>query len=140
MATETARWIASHRDERGQNQAEFARSVGVSLRTIQNWEAGATEPTGRNRRLLISYIGEEPPGTPMSTAAELAALRDAITRLEQAFRDLAEAREDRYDALVAGQGDLVAAVERAVREFQAAPSAPATAGKPPAPNRRRQAS
>jgi putative transcriptional regulator len=34
------------------SQAQFARLIGVNLRTLQNWEQGRTRPTGPARALL----------------------------------------------------------------------------------------
>ncbi len=34
------------------SQAEFARLIGVNVRTLQNWEQGRSRPTGAARALL----------------------------------------------------------------------------------------
>ena len=36
----------------GLSQAQFARLLGVSVRTLQEWEQGRREPTGAARTLL----------------------------------------------------------------------------------------
>lgn len=36
----------------GLSQSEFARLMGVSVRTLQEWEQGRRQPTGAARRLL----------------------------------------------------------------------------------------
>ena len=36
----------------GQSQSEFARMIGVSLATLQNWEQGRRQPEGPARALL----------------------------------------------------------------------------------------
>ncbi len=36
----------------GQSQAEFARMIGVSVATLQNWEQGRRRPEGPARALL----------------------------------------------------------------------------------------
>lgn len=47
------RWeLMAARAESGLSQAEFANALGVSKRTIENWEQGRAEPTGAARRLL----------------------------------------------------------------------------------------
>ena len=47
------RWeIMAARARSGLSQSEFAHSLGVSKRTLENWEQGRTEPTGAARRLL----------------------------------------------------------------------------------------
>lgn len=48
-----ARWeIMAARARSGLSQSEFASSLGVSKRTLENWEQGRSEPTGAARRLL----------------------------------------------------------------------------------------
>jgi putative transcriptional regulator len=37
----------------GKTQAAFAKALGVSLKTIQNWEQGRRKPTGPARSLLV---------------------------------------------------------------------------------------
>ena len=45
------RWeIMTARARSGLSQSEFAQSLGVSKRTLENWEQGRSEPTGAARR------------------------------------------------------------------------------------------
>ena len=37
----------------GKSQAEFARMIGVSVSTLQNWEQGRRRPVGPARALLL---------------------------------------------------------------------------------------
>lgn len=47
------RWeLMAARAGSGLSQAEFAQALGVSKRTLENWEQGRAEPTGPARRLL----------------------------------------------------------------------------------------
>ncbi len=41
------------RDKTGLSQSQFARVVGVSKRTLENWEQGRRQPTGPARALLM---------------------------------------------------------------------------------------
>lgn len=50
--------IKSIRSELCLTQQSFADVVGVSLRTIESWEGGATHPNGPSRRLLF-LLGEK---------------------------------------------------------------------------------
>lgn len=43
----------------GLSQTQFARLLGVSIRTLQQWEQGRRHPTGPARRLLA--IAEKRP-------------------------------------------------------------------------------
>ncbi|WP_250464050.1 MULTISPECIES: helix-turn-helix domain-containing protein [unclassified Caballeronia] len=40
------------RDKSGLSQSEFAKLIGVSLRTLQAWEQGRRKPTGAAQTLL----------------------------------------------------------------------------------------
>lgn len=40
------------RNRVGMSQAEFARLLGVSVRTLQDWEQGRREPSGAAKTLL----------------------------------------------------------------------------------------
>lgn len=40
------------RDQLGLTQADFADMIGVSIRTLQNWEQGRREPEGPAKALL----------------------------------------------------------------------------------------
>lgn len=44
--------VASIRERTGLSQPEFARLLGVSVRTLQEWEQGRRAPTGAARTLL----------------------------------------------------------------------------------------
>jgi len=49
-----ARWeLMSARSQSGLSQFEFAKVIGVSERTLENWEQGRAQPTGAARRLLL---------------------------------------------------------------------------------------
>lgn len=48
-----ARWeLLAARTQSGMSQGEFADALGVSKRTLENWEQGRAEPTGPARMLL----------------------------------------------------------------------------------------
>ena len=50
---EGPRWeIMAARAQSGLSQAEFAQALGVSKRTLENWEQGRVQPTGAARQLL----------------------------------------------------------------------------------------
>ena len=44
--------VAAIRDKTGLSQPDFARLLGVSVRTLQEWEQGRRAPTGAARTLL----------------------------------------------------------------------------------------
>jgi putative transcriptional regulator len=44
------------REKTGLSQSEFARLLGVSVRTLQDWEQGRTRPSGAARTLLAVAI------------------------------------------------------------------------------------
>lgn len=45
--------IASIREKTGLSQARFAALLGVSVRTLQDWEQGRRAPSGAARTLLM---------------------------------------------------------------------------------------
>jgi putative transcriptional regulator len=44
--------VKAIRERLGKSQAEFARMIGVSVSTLQNWEQGRRRPVGPARALL----------------------------------------------------------------------------------------
>lgn len=55
-----ARWaLLSARSLAGLSQAEFASALGVSKRTLENWEQGRAEPTGP-AKVLLSLVAKYP--------------------------------------------------------------------------------
>jgi putative transcriptional regulator len=45
--------VAKTRQKTGLSQARFARLLGVSVRTLQDWEQGRRAPSGAARTLLL---------------------------------------------------------------------------------------
>ena len=45
--------VASVREKTGLSQAQFATLLGVSVRTLQDWEQGRRAPSGAARTLLL---------------------------------------------------------------------------------------
>jgi putative transcriptional regulator len=45
--------VASIREKTGLSQARFAQLLGVSVRTLQDWEQGRRSPSGAARTLLV---------------------------------------------------------------------------------------
>jgi putative transcriptional regulator len=45
--------VSSIREKTGLSQAVFARLLGVSVRTLQEWEQGRRTPSGAARTLLL---------------------------------------------------------------------------------------
>ena len=51
--------VASIREKTGLSQARFSELLGVSVRTLQDWEQGRRAPSGAARTLLI-LVGRNP--------------------------------------------------------------------------------
>jgi putative transcriptional regulator len=51
--TTTVPSVSSIREKTGLSQAVFARLLGVSVRTLQEWEQGRRVPSGAARTLLL---------------------------------------------------------------------------------------
>ncbi|MCZ2078021.1 MAG: helix-turn-helix domain-containing protein [Bryobacterales bacterium] len=45
--------MSAIRGKTGLSQSEFARLIGVSVRTLQEWEQGRRAPSGAARTLLM---------------------------------------------------------------------------------------
>lgn len=45
-------WVVQVRHKTGLSQSDFATLLGVSARTLQDWEQGRREPSGAARSLL----------------------------------------------------------------------------------------
>ena len=55
-----ARWaLVSARSHSGLSKADFAEALGVSKRTIENWEQGKAEPTGP-AKVLLNLVAKYP--------------------------------------------------------------------------------
>jgi putative transcriptional regulator len=55
-----ARWaLLSARSHAGLSQADFAMALGVSKRTLENWEQGRAEPTGP-AKVLLNLVARYP--------------------------------------------------------------------------------
>ena len=55
-----ARWsLLSARSISGLSQADFAAALGVSKRTLENWEQGRAKPTGP-ARVLLNLVARYP--------------------------------------------------------------------------------
>jgi putative transcriptional regulator len=51
--------VAKIRIESGLSQTEFAKSIGVSVGTLRNWEQGRRRPQGP-ARVLLALIDKQP--------------------------------------------------------------------------------
>ncbi len=62
----TAPSVASIREKTGLSQQRFAELLGVSVRTVQEWEQGRRAPSGAARTLL--KVAEKNPGALLEVA------------------------------------------------------------------------
>ena len=58
--------VSSVRERTGLSQARFAQLLGVSVRTLQEWEQGRRAPSGAARTLLL--IAQKNPGALLEVA------------------------------------------------------------------------
>lgn len=56
LPQDMARQVRAARDAAHLSQTEFAKVIGVSLRTVQNWESGASFPQPSHRRKLAAFL------------------------------------------------------------------------------------
>ncbi|MEB2352905.1 MAG: helix-turn-helix domain-containing protein [Burkholderiaceae bacterium] len=59
--------VAKIRGKTGLSQSEFARLIGVSVRTLQEWEQGRRAPSGPARTLLM--VADKNPRALLDVAA-----------------------------------------------------------------------
>ena len=67
MKVEAKSQVAGVRMKTGLSQAEFAAALGVSRRTLEQWEQGCREPSGAAKQLL--KIAERHPEVLLEVAA-----------------------------------------------------------------------
>lgn len=77
--------IATARREAGMTQQQLARELGVTTRSIQNYESGLVVPYKHLRR--IETLTRRRPGWLLAARAEDDGMEETITRLEQALAD-----------------------------------------------------
>ncbi|HYL93376.1 MAG TPA: helix-turn-helix domain-containing protein [Alphaproteobacteria bacterium] len=58
--------VSSVREKTGLSQAHFAALLGVSVRTLQDWEQGRRAPSGAARTLLL--VASKNPGALLEVA------------------------------------------------------------------------
>jgi putative transcriptional regulator len=60
-------WVIEVRNKTGLSQSKFANLLGVSVRTLQDWEQGRREPSGAAKSLLM--IADKHPDVLLELAA-----------------------------------------------------------------------
>ena len=76
--------IRSGRELLGLTQAELASQIGVSFRTIGNWERGETSPQRYEARLRQMFRGHEPaPSMSISDFSDTELLLEVSRRLRR---------------------------------------------------------
>jgi len=59
LADDLGKRIREHRTRLNLSQIETAARLGVSERTIQNWESGLSFPWPRHRRVIAQFLNED---------------------------------------------------------------------------------
>jgi transcriptional regulator with XRE-family HTH domain len=78
--------IRAARERAGLTQGELATRVGVSLRTVGNWERGETVPQNRAsvvEQVLAEWIDANTPGPRLVTASDAELLAEIARRFER---------------------------------------------------------
>lgn len=81
--------IRRARERAGLTQEQLGRLVGVSLRTIGNWERGATPISARQQARLQSALGldaESDKGVPLSEVSDVELLAEIARRFARAHQ------------------------------------------------------
>jgi putative transcriptional regulator len=95
--------VASVREKTGLSQARFAELLGVSVRTLQEWEQGRRAPSGAARTLLL--IAAKNPGR-CSMWREDAPPRPQLFRVLKHGRSRRNRGVDRFDLRSGGRSRL----------------------------------
>lgn len=78
--------IRAARERAGLPQGELATRVGVSLRTVGNWERGETVPQNRAslvEQVLAEWIDADTAGPLLATASDAELLAEIARRFER---------------------------------------------------------
>lgn len=89
--------IKEARNRAGMTQQELAIKIGVTLRTVGNWERGATVPRDREPRLrevLAGYLhtGQPPAPVDISQATDAQILAEVARRFDRSAAEGGRAR------------------------------------------------
>ena len=80
--------IAKARDEIGFTQAELADAVGVTTRTIQNWEAGISKPRPKQEETINKLLDILPPPTEVKEPDTVSRLISIIESQQRVIEQL----------------------------------------------------
>lgn len=84
------REIRAARERAGMTQGDLAQRVGVSLRTVGNWERGDTVPMNRASAVesaLAQWLDRDTSGPRLATASDGELLAEIARRFERGARD-----------------------------------------------------
>lgn len=94
----TGKQIRDARNQAGWSQKYLGDLLGVSMRTVGNWERGATAPQSREpelRRLLHRYLQKEEAGAnALHTASDMELISELARRLARVDQSGEEAGDD----------------------------------------------
>lgn len=89
----TGEQIKAARQRAGLTQGELGQKVGVSLRTIGNWERGVSSPVGHEARLrdvLRDHLDDAGTPPPLESVSDVALLAEIARRLALASEKAGE--------------------------------------------------
>jgi transcriptional regulator with XRE-family HTH domain len=81
--------VRQARDEIGFSQAELADAVGVTARTIQNWEAGVSSPRPKQVEAIERLLKILPPTTEVKEPDTVSRLISIIESQQRVIETLA---------------------------------------------------
>lgn len=59
MSSDITRQVCCLRQRLKLTQQELAKQLGISSRTLQDWEQGRRQPSGPGRALLLQWIDQQ---------------------------------------------------------------------------------
>jgi len=102
--------VVAARENAGLSQAGFAELLGVSVRTLQQWEQGRREPTGAAKTLLTIAAKMPEALKAVDPNFKAPAERVASARAIAAMRSAVEAANNAFEAVQRAVGESTVAV------------------------------
>lgn len=91
--------VVAARENAGLSQASFAGLLGVSVRTLQQWEQGRREPTGAAKTLITIAVNMPEALRAVDPNFRAPAGRDVSARAVAAMRSAVEAATNAFEAV-----------------------------------------
>ncbi|MBT2305034.1 helix-turn-helix domain-containing protein [Variovorax paradoxus] len=110
--------VVAARENAGLSQARFAELLGVSVRTLQQWEQGRREPTGAAKTLVAIAVKMPEALKAVDPSFKAPAARVASARAVAVMRSAVEAANNAFEAVQRAADESTVAVNSAKKTPQ----------------------